>query len=95
MDEVEQRFVVKYFFSKGCNRKNITVEFQRTFRDSALFSSTAKRWVREFKNGDLSYHDNSRLINPSQSSDQSRRSFLIAIHFQAPVLYQDTFVFFF
>jgi hypothetical protein len=64
MDEVEQRFVVKYFFSKRWDNKNITVELQQTFRDSALFSLTAKRWVREFKNGDLSCHDDSRLHRP-------------------------------
>jgi hypothetical protein len=34
------------------------------------------------------------LVDPSPYSDQSCRSSLIGIHFQAPELYQDTFVFF-
>jgi hypothetical protein len=33
------------------------------------------------------------LVDPSQYSDQSCRSSLIGIHFQAPELYQDTFAF--
>jgi transposase len=59
MDEVEQRFVVKYFFIKGWSNKKITAELQTTLHDSALSSSTVKRWIRKFKNGDLSCDDDS------------------------------------
>jgi hypothetical protein len=34
------------------------------------------------------------LVDPSQYSDQSCRSSLLGIHFQAPELYQDTFALF-
>jgi hypothetical protein len=40
MDEVQQRFVGKYFFLKGWGNKKITAELQTTFHDSALSSST-------------------------------------------------------
>jgi transposase len=60
MDEVEQRFVVKYFVIKGWDDKKINVELQTTFHDSALSSSTAKKWIRKFKNDDFSCDDDSR-----------------------------------
>jgi transposase len=41
-------------------QQNITAELQTTFRDSALSSSTVKRWIRKFNNGDLSRDDDSR-----------------------------------
>jgi transposase len=94
MDEVEQRFVVKYFFIKGWGNKKITAELQATFQDSVLSNSTVKRWVRKFNNGDLFCDDDSRPGDPSQYWDRSCRSFLIDIHFEAPELYQETFVFF-
>jgi transposase len=53
MDEVEQRFVAKYFFIKGWGNKKLTAEVQMTFHHSAFSSSTVKRWMRKFKNGDL------------------------------------------
>jgi transposase len=55
MDEVEQRFIAKYFFVKGWGNKKITAEVQTTFHDCDLSSSTVKRWIRKFKNGDLFY----------------------------------------
>jgi transposase len=58
MDKVEQRFVVKYFFIKEWDNNKITAELQITFHDSVLSSSTVKRWIRRFKNGDLSSDDN-------------------------------------
>jgi transposase len=64
MDEVEQRFVVKYFFFKGWGNKKITAELQTTLHDSALSNSTVKRWIRKFKNGDLSCDDDSRPGRP-------------------------------
>jgi transposase len=64
MDEVEQRFVVKYFFLKGWGNKRITAELQTTFHDSALSSSTVKRWIRKFNTGDLSGDDDSRPGRP-------------------------------
>ena len=64
MDEVEQRFVVKYFFIKGWGNKKITAELQTTFQDSALSNSTVKRWIRKFKNGDSSCDDDSRPGRP-------------------------------
>jgi hypothetical protein len=61
-------------------------------RDSlSLFSSIVKRWIRKFKNGDLFCDD--VLVDPSQYLDHSCGSSLIGILFQAPELYQDTFVF--
>jgi transposase len=57
MDEVKQRFDVKYFFIKGWDNEKITAELQTTFQDSALSSSTVKRWIRKFNNGDLSSDD--------------------------------------
>jgi transposase len=60
MDEVEQRLVVKYFLIKGWDNKKISAELQAAFHHSALASSTVKRWIRKFKNRDLSSHDDSR-----------------------------------
>jgi transposase len=57
MDEVEQRFVVKYLYIKGGDNKTITAELQITFYDSAISNSMVKRWIREFKNGDFSCDD--------------------------------------
>jgi transposase len=54
MDEVEQRFVVKYFYLKGWGNTKTTPELQKAFHDSALSNSTIKRWTRKFKNGDFS-----------------------------------------
>jgi transposase len=64
MDEVEQRFVLKYFFLKGWGNKMITAELQTTFGDSAISNSTVKRWIRKFKNGDFSGDDDSRPGRP-------------------------------
>jgi transposase len=64
MDEVEQRFVVKYFDIKGRVNKKITAELQATFHDSAISNSTVKRWIREFKNGDSSFDDDPRPVRP-------------------------------
>jgi transposase len=60
MDEVEKRFVVKYFLIKGRGNKKITAELQTIFHDSALSSSTVEREIRKFKNGDLFCDDDSR-----------------------------------
>jgi transposase len=64
MDEVEQRFVVKYFFIKGWGNKRITIELQTTFHDSDLSSPTVTRWIKKFKNGDLFCDDDSRPGRP-------------------------------
>jgi hypothetical protein len=64
MDKVEQRLVVKYFFIKGWGNEKIIAEFQKTFRDSAISNSTVKRWIRKFKNGDLSCTDDPRCGRP-------------------------------
>jgi transposase len=64
MDELEQRFVVKYFFLKGWGNNKISTELQTIFHDSALSSSTVKRWIRKFKTGDLSCDDDSRPGRP-------------------------------
>jgi hypothetical protein len=59
MGEVEERFVVKYFFIKGWRNKKITVKLQTTFHDSALSSFIVKRSIRKLKNSDLSRDDDS------------------------------------
>jgi hypothetical protein len=64
MDEVEQRFVVKYFFIKGWGSKKITAVLETTFHHSALSRLTVKRWITKFKNGDSSCDDNSRSDIP-------------------------------
>jgi hypothetical protein len=40
MDDVEQRFAVKYFLIKEWGNKTMTAELQTTFRDSARSNST-------------------------------------------------------
>jgi transposase len=60
MDELEKRFVAKYFFIKGWGNKTITAEIQTAFHNCDLSSSTVKRWIRKFNNGDLLGDDNSR-----------------------------------
>jgi hypothetical protein len=42
MDEVEERFVVKYFYVKGWHNKTISAELQTIFHDSAISNSTVK-----------------------------------------------------
>jgi transposase len=64
MDDLEQSFVVKYFFIKGWGNKKITAELQTNFRDSAVSNSTVKRWIRKFKNGDSSCNDDPRPDRP-------------------------------
>jgi hypothetical protein len=60
MDEIEQRFVVKYLYIKGCRNNKITTELQTTFHDSAISNLTLTRWIRTFKNGDFSPDDDPR-----------------------------------
>jgi histone-lysine N-methyltransferase SETMAR len=76
MDEVEQRFVVKYFFLKGWGNKTITAELQTTFGDSAISNSTVKRWIRKFKNGDFSCDDDSRPGRPLATLGPALQKFL-------------------
>jgi transposase len=64
MNEVEQRFVVKYFFFKGWGNKKITAELQTTFHNSAIFNLTVNRWIRKFNNGDFSSGDDPRPGRP-------------------------------
>jgi transposase len=64
MDEVEQRFVVKYFFIKGWDNKKITAQSQTTFHHSDLSSSTVKRCIRKFNNDHSSCDDDSRPGQP-------------------------------
>jgi transposase len=64
MNEIEQRFVVKYFHLKGWGNKRITAELESTFQGSALSRATVKRWIRKFKSGDLSCHDEPRAGRP-------------------------------
>jgi transposase len=44
--------------------KKISAELQTTFHDSALSSSTVKRWIRKFKTGDLFGDDDSHRCRP-------------------------------
>jgi hypothetical protein len=42
MDEVEHRFIAKYFFPKRWGNKKITAELQSTLHSSAISNSTVK-----------------------------------------------------
>jgi hypothetical protein len=76
MNEVEQRFVVKYFFIKRWDNKTITAELQITFHDSAMSNSTVKRCIRKFQNGDLSCDDDSSPARPMSIFGPVRQTFL-------------------
>jgi transposase len=76
MDEVEQRFVVKYFFIKGWGNKRITAKLQTTFHGSVMSISTVKRWTRKFKNGDLFCDDDSRPGWPTSMLGSVLQQFL-------------------
>jgi hypothetical protein len=95
MDEVEQRFVAKYFFIKGWGNKKIIAELQTTCHDCDLSSSTSKVGSESSRMAIYSVMTIQFLVDPSQYWEQSCRSSLIGIHFQAPELYQDTFAFLF
>jgi hypothetical protein len=93
MDEVEQRFVVKYFFIKERSNKKSPLSYRQP---STILISP----VRLSKDGSES---SQMAIYPAMTIrvmveacrywDRSCRSSLIGIHFQAPELYQETFVF--
>jgi hypothetical protein len=69
MDEVEQRFIVKYFFVKGWDNERITVELQSALHSSAVPNSTLKSWIKKFKSGDLSCDDGAgRYSGPHEST---------------------------
>jgi transposase len=75
MDEVEGRFVVKYFCIKGWGNKKITDKLQRTFHDSAFSNLTVKRWIREFNNGDFSCDDDPRPGRPIARGEPALQQF--------------------
>jgi hypothetical protein len=52
MDEVEQRFIVKYFFRKGGGNKRIRAELQSKLDSSARSNSMVKKWIKKFKTAD-------------------------------------------
>jgi transposase len=53
LDDVKQRFIVKYFFLMGWDSKRITAELQSTLHPSAISNSTVRRWIKRFETGDL------------------------------------------
>jgi hypothetical protein len=70
---------VKYFHLKGWGNRRIAAELESTFQGSALSRATVKRWLRKFKNGDLSCLDENRsgrpltiLVPPKRHQVQSR-----------------------
>jgi transposase len=83
MDEVEQIFVVNYFFTKGEEHKTITAKLQTAFYDSAPSSLTVKKWMRQFKNGDLSCDDDSRPGRPMSRLGQVLQKFLDRYRFSS------------
>jgi cell wall assembly regulator SMI1 len=76
-------------------QKKIIAELRTTFHDSAMSNLTIKDGSESSKMAIYSVMTIHVLVDPSQYWDESYRSFLIGIHFQAPVLYQDTFIFLF
>jgi transposase len=64
MNELEQRFIVKYFHLKGRGNRRITAELENILQGSALSKKTVKQWLRKFKSGDLSCLDENRPDRP-------------------------------
>jgi transposase len=64
MHKEEQRFVIKYLWTKGWRSKKIHEELITTLGDDAYHLSQIKTWLQRFKNGDLSCKDCSRPGRP-------------------------------
>jgi transposase len=75
-DEVEERFIVRYFFLKGLGNKRISAELHSTLHSSAIPNSTVKRWINKFETGDLSCDEYARPGRRTKILGQVLQKFL-------------------
>jgi histone-lysine N-methyltransferase SETMAR len=73
MDHVEQRIILKFLFMKGLRYKAAHNELSSVLGGQVYSLSQVKRWIRRFKDGDLSCEDEDRSGRPfSDLSDAIR-----------------------
>jgi hypothetical protein len=76
IDQVEQRFIVKYFFVNGWGNKRIRAGLQRILYSSPVSNGTVKRQIKKFSTGDLSPDDDPRSRPPIEILGQPLQKFL-------------------
>jgi hypothetical protein len=64
MDHFEWRVALTFLFLKGLRCKASQTELSSVFGAKAYRLSQAKRWIRRFKDGDLSCEDDDRSARP-------------------------------
>jgi hypothetical protein len=64
MDHFEQRVVLKVLFLKGRRYKAVHIELSSILGEQVYSLSQAKRWIRRFKDGDLSCEDTDQSGRP-------------------------------
>jgi hypothetical protein len=64
MDQIEQRYVMKFLFMDGRKYKTIHTELSRVLKRHAVSVDVCKYWCRKFKAGGFSMDDRVRPERP-------------------------------
>jgi hypothetical protein len=66
MDRFEQRVVLKFLFLKGLRYKAAQTEPSSVLGEQAYSLSQAKRWIRRFKDSNISCNENDDIFRSTQ-----------------------------
>ena len=70
MDKLEYRAVIKFLVKKGLKAREIFMELQSVYGESAPSERTVERWSVEFRRGRESLEDDPRTGAPSTSTNE-------------------------